>query len=249
MSDSLSISSIREHYRSQGTAEAYLADRFGTPVGWYKHWRQVQFIHEVIQALEAPVVVEVAPGPARLTAHIGPVGLGCAVDTSLAMLAQSRARLRGIGKGAWDFVVGDGFQLPLKDGVADVVISFRFLWHFHRDQRSSLLAEMNRILNPRGTLIMDAPNAHFRSWFARKDPRGTPVPAFPWSLSDLIQELRDSDLEIARALGNMNQRNLQDLASGLHRLRLSRLSTFTISLLERLPSSSSEEWLIACVKQ
>jgi ubiquinone/menaquinone biosynthesis C-methylase UbiE len=56
-------------------------------------------------------MLEVAPGPARLSAELRQVPVAVGMDFSPRMLAEARRRTRARGL-AWNLVRGDGFKLP-----------------------------------------------------------------------------------------------------------------------------------------
>jgi SAM-dependent methyltransferase len=56
-------------------------------------------------------------------------------------------------------LLGDGTNLPFNDASFDVITSFETLEHLHA--RGNFLAELRRVLKPRGTLILSTPNANY----------------------------------------------------------------------------------------
>ena len=76
-------------------------------------------------------------------------------------------------------MVTAGGPIPLPDGVADVVTSFTVLEHVP-DERAAL-AEMRRILRPRGKLIISVPN---RWWIF--ETHGADLPLLPWNRVPLV---------------------------------------------------------------
>lgn len=55
-------------------------------------------------------------------------------------------------------VVGDGFQLPFKDGAFDEIVSVHVLEHLPRDKWPLMLAEMFRVLEPGGLCYIEVPD-------------------------------------------------------------------------------------------
>lgn len=152
---------IRAAYRNEKVARDYINRRFREPLGAIMHGLQVARLREVIRTLRPHRVLEIAPGPARLTVEIAadcPSG-GTLVDTSAQMLAQARARLLGAGCEGWRLVQGDAFHLPFK-GSFDLIYTFRLIRHFDETERARLYAGIARLLRPGGVLVFDAVNEH-----------------------------------------------------------------------------------------
>src|SRR6187455_336592 len=61
---------IRDAYRDDDVAEAYIAERFEHPLGAMLHARQLASLAGSIEAHRPGRVLEVAPGPARLTRDV-----------------------------------------------------------------------------------------------------------------------------------------------------------------------------------
>ena len=64
------VDGIRAAYQDAGVARRYVEERFRTPLGALLHDRQSQVLRSVIAAHAAPDVLEIAPGPARLTTSV-----------------------------------------------------------------------------------------------------------------------------------------------------------------------------------
>jgi ubiquinone/menaquinone biosynthesis C-methylase UbiE len=163
------VQEIREAYRSTEVAERYVANRFVEPLGALLHARQVATMRTVIRELRPDRVLEIAPGPARLTAdlkHDLPKG-GVVVDASLQMLAEARKRLDD----RWKTVQGDAFSLPF-DGPFDLAYTFRLIRHFEATDRRRMYREIARVLRPGGMLVFDAVNEEVSEPLRRKQPRG-----------------------------------------------------------------------------
>jgi demethylmenaquinone methyltransferase/2-methoxy-6-polyprenyl-1,4-benzoquinol methylase len=82
----------------------------------------------------------------------GRSSLWTGLDYSGAMLAQAA---RKMALRQWTNVGltwGDARHLPFDDGAFDAVVSSFVLPHFSRDERSTILAEMRRVMRPGGRL-------------------------------------------------------------------------------------------------
>ena len=83
---------LRDAYRDETVARSYIERRFREPLGALLHGRQVDVVKEAIRRIGPRQVLEIAPGPARLTAEIAPgltIGSLTLADASAQMLAEA----------------------------------------------------------------------------------------------------------------------------------------------------------------
>lgn len=153
------IDGIRAAYQDAGVARRYVEERFTTPLGALLHDRQSRVLRSVIAARGAPDVLEIAPGPARLTGSvIDVVGRLTLLDASAEMLGEAKLRLSRFAVDTpYTFIRGDAFCLPFASRF-DLVYSFRLIRHFGPDDRLRLYREIARVLKPGGRLVFDAVN-------------------------------------------------------------------------------------------
>jgi len=57
-----------------------------------------------------------------------------------------------------DFIVGDVRKIPLKDKSIDLLVSFETIEHINEKDQEIFMNEIERVLKPRGVLIMSTPN-------------------------------------------------------------------------------------------
>jgi SAM-dependent methyltransferase len=140
---------IRAAYRDEKVARDYVTRRFREPLGAMVHDLQLARMRDVIRALQPRRVLEIAPGPARLTLDLAADFLwsGTLVDTSKERLAEARARLADAGHPSWYLVQGDAFCLPFC-GPFDLIYSFRLIRHFDDAERARLYAGIARPFVP-----------------------------------------------------------------------------------------------------
>lgn len=161
--------SVRQAYRRDELADEYVRSRYESdPFGRALHERQVRVLRRVIRRLGIRRLLEVAPGPGRLTVHVPKVARACAVEQSPAMLRVARERLLAHGRNDWELIEGDAFRLPLADSSFDMVMSFKLLRHFDEDHRRLLLAEARRVLVSEGYLVLDVANSAAYRWLHAK---------------------------------------------------------------------------------
>jgi hypothetical protein len=83
---------IRDAYRNETVAREYVDTRFREPLGAMLHARQVAALERIIRARRPRRILEIAPGPGRLT-----VDISSAIDPHTAlpvMVANAGARCR-----------------------------------------------------------------------------------------------------------------------------------------------------------
>lgn len=115
-----------------------------------------------IAAFDGLDVVELGAGTGRLTRLLAPVAKSIyAFDISAAMLGVASDKLREGEVFNWDVALADHRRLPLRDEVADVVISgwsicYLVTWGGNdwRSQVDRALADMERVLRPQGQIIL-----------------------------------------------------------------------------------------------
>ena len=148
---------IRDAYRLDAVAQAYVAERFRQPLGAVLHRRQVEAVLRVIRAVQPERVLEIAPGPARLTVDVVRAFRGqlIMVDSSMQMLGEARKRL-GIPLRCRP-AQADAFALPFRSEF-DMVYSFRLIRHFDLAERAALYRQIAHVLRPNGLFVFDAVN-------------------------------------------------------------------------------------------
>jgi ubiquinone/menaquinone biosynthesis C-methylase UbiE len=152
------VAEIRDAYRDERVASSYVDERFQEPLGALLHRRQADVLRQVIGVHRPDRVLEIAPGPARLTVDVAPL-LGrppVVVDASRQMLGQARRRLGVVRARAW-LINGDAFLLPFASSF-DLAYTFRLIRHFDVGERRRLYREIASTLKPGGLLVFDAVN-------------------------------------------------------------------------------------------
>jgi SAM-dependent methyltransferase len=96
------------------------------------------------------LVYDLGCGPGQTTRFLKDAGLAVrGLDLSPKLVAEARARHRGI-----DFVVGDMLALPIRDGTLAGIVGFYAIVHFSQDELRTAFAEMNRVLEDGGRLLL-----------------------------------------------------------------------------------------------
>lgn len=132
------------------TGERFLPECQGEM--WHEHWHRY---HLVRTAAQHRRVLDVACGEGYGTALLAGQGNQVwGVDLSPAAVAHARQTYSG--QEGLGYAVADCRKLPFADASFDLVVSFETLEHI-AGQRA-FLAEVRRVLDPRGALIISSPN-------------------------------------------------------------------------------------------
>lgn len=153
------VTDIRRAYADQEVARTYIEQRFQDPLGALLHARQAAALRRLVAAPGVCKVLEIAPGPGRLTTEVAAAfpGRGFVVEASPEMLHEAQRRLSREPETRWHCINGDAFQLPLH-AAFDFVYVFRLIRHFGLADRARLYAQIARVLRPGGVLAFDAVN-------------------------------------------------------------------------------------------
>ena len=236
-----SADQIAKLYQGRQIAQEYVEQRFASEIGRLVHTRQVKFVNQVIMAVQPRAVLEIAPGPGRLTRDVIPAGHLFCLEYNEGMIDHGRSVCDG--KAIW--IRGDGFQLPFGQ-VFDVVYSFRFLRHFHRKDRERLYSEVKRVLKPGGFFLMDAVNERFSRPLRIAHPEEYPVYDKLYRPDELGNELSTAGLKPVELLPVQKYFSWQCRSQIVLGPRAPWANRLMIQALERLPRNEGLEWLVAC---
>jgi ubiquinone/menaquinone biosynthesis C-methylase UbiE len=237
---------LQAFYRDRDVVGSYLRRRTAQPLNGVLHRGQVAFLNRALAERRPQRVLEIAPGPARLTAELAFAGTGLAVDASPQMLAVARDRLRG-RPGEWLIARGDAFQLPVADHSVDLVYTTKFVRHFQRDDRNRLYAQIRRVLRPGGAFVMDAQNrAISLPHRQRKGLEKYPIYDVLYDLPELLDELQTEHFHVARVGGLVRHFGIQSRLNRLRHLRLTAIASALVRAVELVPSRSPSTWMVLC---
>jgi ubiquinone/menaquinone biosynthesis C-methylase UbiE len=236
---------IREAYGDDDVVRTYTDQRFLQPLGALLHRRQVTVVRAVIKAEQPMFVLEIAPGPARVTSDIAAAyaGTGVLVDASAPMLAEARRRLRGaVG---WRFLQGDAFMLPLRRPF-DLAYSFRLIRHFPAEERRALLRQIRDLLKPGGLLLFDAVNAAvsapLRAGAAPEELRHYDALL---SVADIEADIGAAGLELVRLHDVQRHYTLLRWLQIYVAPRCRSLARGLMEVIDRIPGAPLE-WIVVC---
>lgn len=147
---------IRGAYSQPDAAEQYIETRFVSAWGSVLHATQVRVVNHAIRIYGVKRLLELAPGPARISSDISGFERGYLCEFNEAMLRVARRRLAGTGL-RWRMIRGDAFHLPFRQPV-DMVCTFRFIRHFEAADRAALYRQVRSVLRNGGVFVFDAVN-------------------------------------------------------------------------------------------
>lgn len=235
---------LQAYYKDERVVAEYLRRRTAQPLNGLLHRSQVEFLNAAIREREPKRVLEIAPGPARLTAELEYRGQGVAIDASPAMLTTARSRLRQRGM-EWLISRGDAFRLPFRDATFDFVYTLKFVRHFQLEDRRRLYAEIRRVMTPSGVFVLDAQNrAISLPHRQRKGVDTYRIYDVLYDRDELLAELGSVGFRVARISGMINHFRVQQTLNRLRRVGLASVAGALIEAIERLPTKNPSTWML-----
>lgn len=237
---------IQQSYSDPVAAKAYVENRFASELMAMLHERQVGAVNRVMKQAKPSRILEVAPGPGRVTRDVLPAGELVALEYNEAMLNEARQNCAH----EVEWVQGNAFELPFEAGEFDFAYSFRFVRHFHRDDRDRLHAQLHRVLRPGGRLVLDAVNERVSGPLRKANPDGYPIyDKLYRDEAELRGELTAAGFSVERIESVQRWFSLQYKAQVLLGPRSRRLCRWVIRILERLRRGPSLEWIVTARKR
>jgi SAM-dependent methyltransferase len=230
---------LRRAYAGEPVAHLYVGQRFGNELNRLLHDRQVAAVNRVIERARPLRILEIAPGPGRLTRDVRTTGSLVCLEFNEGMIAEARAACDETVR----WVRGDGFRLPLR-GEFDVVYSFRFVRHFHREDRWRLYAEIRRVLRPGGCFVMDAVNERVSRPLREANADEYTIYDELHRPHELREELTDAGFNAIELEPVQKYFGLQYRSQVLLGPRANWLNRLVIRGLERLPRRDGLEWIV-----
>jgi SAM-dependent methyltransferase len=215
----------------------------------------VRAVNRIIRQHRVRQVLEVAPGPARLSCNVSGFERAVLCDANLEMLAIARLRLEQAHEtqhgttphAPWRSVAGDAFRLPFRD-TFDLVYTFRFLRHFEPRDRSRLYAQIGSHLRPGGLFVFDAVNASVALPIRRREGDSAyPIYDALYQRESLLHELRQNGFDVLGLIPVMRHMRLQHLIQVVVGPRSTPIAHAAIRWLEWLPGQPLE-WIVVAQK-
>lgn len=240
---------IRDAYRDDHVAAEYIERRFSEPLGALLHRHQAEELARVITSLRPDRVLEIAPGPARLTSAVAPLlnGGGTVMDASFQMLRIARERLATNGHGRWTFILGDAFNLPFRSGF-DLVFTFRLIRHFELADRMRLYGNVHHVLRPGGLLMFDVVNEVVSAPLRAESPEEYKHYDALLTEASLGRELEEAGFRLLALHGVQHRYRALCTVQNLIGPRSRPLARTLMNAIDRFGGGEPLEWVATCAR-
>jgi SAM-dependent methyltransferase len=219
---------LQAYYRDPGVVGTYLDRRTAQPFNGFLHASQVAFINGALRERRPARVLEIAPGPGRLTADVDPLPI-IALDASAAMLSVARERLRAKNRPCV-LLQGDSLKL---------------IRHFQIADRMRLYGEIRRVLGPGGMFVLDVQNrAVSLPHRLAKGVDSYRIYDELYDAPEVTDELASAGFAVRRMGGIARHFGIQRYLNRLRRLGLGDAARRLISVIERLPGGAPSTWMV-----
>lgn len=243
--------SVAVLYQDTEVAEKYVEQRFARSWTRLLHDKQVAQVNETIATHQPNLVMEVAPGPARLTVEVCGVTNGVLVEYSQEMLAVAKQRLERAGVGAnWDVRHGNAFELNEQNIQSDFLYTFRFIRHFHEEDRNRIYQSIRTCLKPGGLLMFDVVNRTVRE---KRDARNRnkakqelEVYDVTYTQAEFTAEMKRHGFEVLAFKPVIKHFELQSWVTRQLDRRLGQWAHRLVRVMEAIPSAEPLEWVVLC---
>jgi len=233
---------IKEYYESECIARDYEKSRFIDGVGHLIHENQVRIIKYYVSKVKGDKIMEIAPGPARITSEIK-VRSGIAIENSPEMLKiANNKRLKN-----WRFKKGDAFNLDLRKQF-NLIYTLRFVRHFKLEDRKKIYKQVYDHLISEGYFIFEAPNQIIEiPWRKLVGIHKYPIYDKFWSKKELIKEMEYSGFGVVTLKNSINLFFLQEPISKI--LLFLKFKIGIVKFLEKINIGIPLEWIVICKKR
>lgn len=157
------LTDIERHYRSLYTKEAgnYDASRFDHQRGTAFNTKEQKAIFNVLGLQPGQTILDCPTGTGRIGAYLADQGLNViGFDITRNMMLEARQLAHEVGvQNRFNFVEGNGRQLPFSTGQFDGVISIRFFHLLPTALHRPFVVDLWRVVKPGGTLLIQYDSA------------------------------------------------------------------------------------------
>jgi len=244
---------VSKLYKDQAVADTYIDKRFFFSWQRLLHKKQIVAINNVITKYNTEKILEVAPGPARLTTEITGVKKGVLLENSGEMITVAKKRLEENNlQDKWKIIHGNAFELNKLSEHFDFIYTFRFIRHFNSQDRERLYKGILKRLSADGLLMFDVVNKQVRAKLESKAKLPSKdsllVYDVTYTESEFKKEMKDFGFEVLSLTPVLTHFTLQSLISSKLDDVVPKLSDTTVNLLERIPNRNPLEWIALCKK-
>ncbi|WP_457570835.1 class I SAM-dependent methyltransferase [Desulfovulcanus sp.] len=251
VNDENGVSSL---YKNGSVAAAYVEKRLRFSWQRLLHKMQISAINQVVRQYQPQTVLEVAPGPARLTVDVEGIKRGFLVEYSEEMLKIARQRLMARGRDqAWTLIHANAFELTeIKDlpSVINFIYTFRFIRHFHEKDRARLYKVIHTKLPRGGLLMFDVVNQVLRERLDAKvsTPSKDSLPVYDatYTIHQFKYEMKNNGFDVISMTPVINHFPLQSWLSYKLDDIMPNFIRLTVNLIEKIPSKNPLEWIALC---
>ncbi len=249
------IHSVGAIYKETAIADSYLEKRLRFSWQRLLHEKQAATLNRVIDVHRPTSVLELAPGPARLSTFLKGITYGVMIENSQEMIAIARRRLAEHGlEAVWKIINGNAFEIDriLSTETFDFAYTFRFIRHFRETERKRLYELLWDRLSVGGLLMFDVVNGPTRNaieaGMKTTLPNEIAIYDARYTAEEFVNEMKDSGFQVVSmqpivthfALQSWFSYKLDDIVPGF--------ASIVIRLLERVPSQQPLEWVALCEK-
>ena len=246
---------VAQYYQQTSIAENYITKRFTEPLNKIEHQQQIKIINQIIRQYQPKIILEFAPGPARLTTDLitPETTTGISIDASDEMLNLAKTRMHEHHPNkSWTFLKADilNSSLPLSKP-AHLLFTIRFLLHFHKNDRKKIYTQAHKHLTKDGILIFECMNKTIvnplrlllgKSRYIVYDKL--------YTKKELITELEENNFKLIKLYPVLNHFYTQSLLSRPFKLlNQHHHAEKIISLFEKIPSTQPYEWVVLAQKK
>lgn len=245
------IEQLKKAYSETKVSDTYIENRFTSAIGRILHEAQVSFVIDAINKYHISKALEVAPGPARLTVDIGTAcrqTRGTIMDFNDNMLEQAQKRLSAAGLAEnWKTVAGDAFAMPFDD-LFQLVYTFRFIRHFHEEDRARIYSQIYQHLEPNGYLIFDVINRQVSEPLRTAAADEYPIYDELYNFPEIEQELINNNFRIIEHTAVQHSYSLLSQIQILVGPRSEKLAYRLMKMIESANIGQPLEWIVLCQK-
>jgi SAM-dependent methyltransferase len=241
--------SISKLYQNKNVAQTYLEKRFAYSWQALLHRKQVEAINCVVSKYYPKMVLELAPGPARLAVDVKGIRKGMMVENSEEMvrIANSRLMKRHLND-VWNIVQGDIFDLDriINGYKFDLIYSFRFIRHFHEAERLQIYQIMHKYLEDNGVVIFDI----VKQSRSEMEGRSCDVIVYDvkYNVPEFCKEMEENGYQVLSMIPVLKWFKMQSLISHKVDDIAPNIARLFVKCLELLPSNNPLEYIVTCRK-
>ncbi|PHR87928.1 MAG: hypothetical protein COA78_36845 [Blastopirellula sp.] len=239
-------SEIKLAYEGQEFAEDYIEKRFVNQAQILLHRMQVAAVTDMIGKIKPEAVLEVAPGPGRVTRDIHTSAKRVCLEFNQGMIEVGQAACDP----AIDWQQGDAFDMPTTGHFEtgfDLAFTYRFIRHFKTDDRNRVYEQFKRVIKPGGYLIFDAVNEKVSKPIRDAHPEGYPIYDVLYkNLDELKTEVEAAGFQLEKAIPVQRGFTTMMKCQNLVGPRANWLNKLLISAMQKFSPMAPLEWIAVC---